>query len=155
MLLRLAQATFVVFAASSSCALAQAVPASFVGIAMNESVSGRDCDTGNIQTGEAATAVFRPVQDGVATASLQLLSQQWAFRVQPSTGGSFANSGAYTATIFTGRGGQTSYSGNYKFKFKPVPTATSTGFNLTGTISNFKNQGTCTVTFDAAFVPKP
>lgn len=144
-------------AAAGNNALAQAPPFAFAGSALIVARAGADCDSVSAQVGELHTAVFRPVQTGIGAASLQLFQDQTAFRIQPSAGGNFASSGAYAARMFGGRGGYLEYAGNYsRFVIRPnAPTSTTKVVDISGRLTNFRNAGSCTITFAAGFVLKP
>jgi hypothetical protein len=141
---------------SAAPSIAQTVPFAFVGSVVITERQGTDCDSVNVQVGELHTSVYRPVQSGVNVASLQLLQDQVAIRLQPRPNGNFAASGQYLARMFSGRGGYVQFLGNYAaFRVRPTPTSTTPVLDISGRINNFKNAGSCTVTFAGGYVLKP
>ena len=146
--------TVLIFSAESSNA--QTVPYAFAGSVVITAVQGNNCDGVNVQAGELHTSIYRPAQTGIGTATLQLLQDQAAFRMVPSGGGDFVANGQYSATMFTGRGGLIEYTGNYgALKIRPIPTPTTPVIDISGKLTNFKNGGSCTVTFAGGYVLKP
>lgn len=145
--------------ASASASGASAQTYSFTGAALITARSGADCDSVNVQVNELHTMVYRPVQDGIGSAAIQVLTNQSAHRFAPNGGGDFiltAGNHVYTATAFTGRAGLQTYNGTYRqLKIRPAPTATTPLIDITGRITNFRNAGNCTVDFAAGLVLRP
>ncbi len=129
---------------------------SYVGSLVITAVQGPDCNSVSAQVSELHTAVYRPVQDGITTATLVILQPQSALQIRPNAGGSFAASGAYAGRLFTGRAGFVEPVGNYSgFLVKPAPSPTTKVIDISGKVTNFKNAGSCTVSLTGGFVLKP
>jgi hypothetical protein len=147
---------FALLGFAGGSALAQ-TPFAFAGSVVITARAGADCNSVNVQVNELHTSVYRPVQEGVSKASLQLFQDQAAVRLVPSNTPGFTTSGPYVAQMFSGRGDLVGFTGNFsQLKIKPNPqTSTTAVIDISGKLTHFKSAANCTITFAGGYVLKP